>query len=305
MQKRSLWEISKLSTAVFTVMYLTLYFTKKNGDLNSTERIFVGGLTEFIKAVVCFLLGYWFEGYKTTEYMPEYIISGILSSFQSFSWIYSGQKFTSIILQILSQSKIFFVYIMATAFLKKKYTKLQSFSQCTLLLGIFVPFIANMIYKGDKLTLDVISYFDYAVAASLPFVSACSGIYFEKYVMHKVGSKWKNAVNYSITSAAVSFLGCVIAFMITNETVRFSHMNSILFISFIKSLDSLLFGYIILHYTTLMRVFITLAMGTLISIVSTIQFNEEMSISKLVSITVTVSSIALFHLPYYLQRQQA
>lgn len=304
MKQLAPWEAVKLFCFVFAVMYSTLYFTKEKKDINSAERIFVGGVTEIIKAAVCCFGAYWKEngnGYGKSEYMPEYVVCGILSSFQSFSWIHAGQKFPTFILQIFGHGKIFFVYILARIVLKRRYTVLQSISQVILILGISIPLLSEVVFLKRTTLLDQ-SVIDYFLLMCLPVSSAFSGIYFEKSIVKKIGSKWKNAVNYSVTSSFVSFMVCGMVCMCTSDRVRYDKMGDLLFVSFIKSFDSLLFGYIVIYYSTLIRVFVTIIASTVISIIMSYQFKEEITPAKGLSMTVTILSIILFHVPYYFRR---
>lgn len=300
MKQLSTWDAIKLFLLVFSVMYPTLYFTKDRKGFNTPERIFVGGVSELIKTVVCFSVAYYKEkGYRKTEYFPEYVICGILSSFQSFSWIHSGQKFPSSMVQIFSYGKVFFVYVMAMLLLKRKYTLLQSAAQVLLVLGMAIPLLTELALSKTTVLREQ-SLVDYSVLLSLPVSSAFSGIFFEKSISKKIGSRWKNAVNYSGTSSFLSFMACAAICIVSEERVRYEKMRDILFVGVVKSFDSLLFGYIIIYYTTLMRVFATTVVSILITLLTSYQFKEEITVGKGIAMGITTFSIALFHLPYYL-----
>ncbi|KAH9385686.1 uncharacterized protein NEMAJ01_0582 [Nematocida major] len=300
------WEAMKLSFFVFSILYVGLYTSKTTRTLGSAEQVLVGGISELAKAVICFACSYWREGYESTEYFKEYLVSGVLSSFQSFSWIVVGNTFTSVILQISSQSKAFFTFIMAVVFLKRKYVPLQYFSQVFFVMGIFVPLLIDRYTATEPAsTTKSNTLFEYLMLVSLPVLSACSGIFFESCICRKIRSKWKNAVNYSITSTAVSFLACAIMCAGFGFSVKPENLKKILALSSVKTLDSLLFGYIIIYYATLPRVFITLTVSSMISLLMSLQFSEPLTAVKLTSVGVTFASIALFYVPYYTQSRKA
>ncbi|KAI5160088.1 hypothetical protein NEAUS03_0860 [Nematocida ausubeli] len=289
-------EAAKISSVVFVVMYSTLYMTKTYTQLNTAEQIAVGGISELIKAVTCFIFLYFTEEYRSTEYLPGYLVSGILSSLQSVTWMQVSQAFPNLIVLISSQSKIFFVFLMAIVFMRRKYVLLQYFAQLTLLLGIFMP----VILKGTSSLNNTI--FEYVMLVSLPILSAYTGVVFEMWIAPRLKSKWKSAVNHAATSAFFSFLISAVLFA-NGHAIRLENVQSIATLSLVKSVDSIVFGYFIIYYTTLVRMLIILAISPVLSILISYQFEEAITADRIIGVAITFASILLFHLPYYLNRQ--
>ncbi|EHY66001.1 hypothetical protein NERG_00697 [Nematocida ausubeli] len=289
-------EAAKISSVVFVVMYSTLYMTKTYTQLNTAEQIAVGGISELIKAVTCFIFLYFTEEYESTEYLPGYLVSGILSSLQSVTWMQVSQAFPNLIVLISSQSKIFFVFLMAIVFMRRRYVLLQYFAQLTLLLGIFMP----VILKGTSSLNNTI--FEYVMLVGLPILSAYTGVVFEMWIAPRLKSKWKSAVNHAATSAFFSFLISAVLFA-NGHSIRLENVQSVATLSLVKSVDSIVFGYFIIYYTTLVRMLIILAISPVLSILISYQFEEAITPDRIIGVAITFASILLFHLPYYLNRQ--
>ncbi|KAI5132616.1 hypothetical protein NEAUS04_0613 [Nematocida ausubeli] len=289
-------EAAKISSVVFVVMYSTLYMTKTYTQLNTAEQIAVGGISELIKAVTCFIFLYFTEEYESTEYLPGYLVSGILSSLQSVTWMQVSQAFPNLIVLISSQSKIFFVFLMAIVFMRRRYVLLQYFAQLTLLLGIFMP----VILKGTSSLNNTI--FEYVMLVGLPILSAYTGVVFEMWIAPRLKSRWKSAVNHAATSAFFSFLISAVLFA-NGHAIRYENVQSVATLSLVKSVDSIVFGYFIIYYTTLVRMLIILAISPVLSILISYQFEEAITPDRIIGVAITFASILLFHLPYYLNRQ--
>ncbi|OAG29165.1 hypothetical protein NEIG_01450 [Nematocida sp. ERTm5] len=299
-EKLGVLETLKVSSLAFSVIYCTIYVTKTNKHLSAHENILIGGISELIKALVCFTCSFYREGYESAEYLKGYMISGILSSLQSLTWMQVSQIFPNLIVLISAQTRIFFVFLMAIVFLNRRYTKIQYSSQGLLLLGVFTPLIFG---ESESFKSESSSFIDYLMLVSLPILSACTGIVFEVFVAPKMKSKWKSAVNHSGTSAAISFLIIFCIFCAGKLNISYDHIKEIMFVSLVKSGDSLVFGYFVIKYTTLIRILITLAISPLSSFIISYQFSEDITGVKIASVAVILLSILMFHIPYYRNRQ--
>lgn len=278
---------------------LILAESKKRGALSLADRMFIAGTAELLRAAFCMAWIVLFEKDKRVEYRREYLLLGGLSSYHSFAWLFGSQEVSAVMLQILGQSKTFFVFVLSVAALGRRYTRTQWVSQAVLLGGLVFPVLVESYHKGKFAKEEggggeQMMYSVLVVSGCL--AGAFSGVYFEKTVKRKVKSPWKNALNYSISSAGASYAVMLYSMGVDGKAPAMS-LRPVGSLVLLKTTEGLLSAYIVIRYSTLAKALIVVFSTCVLSIPLSLYFGEKVSADKWISLAVVITALGMFNYP--------
>lgn len=298
MHTDELLKIGSLSGVALFATYATLYETKSGPRLSSADQLFVSTLAELLKCFLCFCGAKLLARQKSLGYSREYVLFGMLSSYQSFVWLFVAQRLSGVVLQILGHSKTFFVFVLSMLLLRRKYSRAKMVSQLLLFFGLILPCLVmvaqmNPSQVAGSMTTDNFLCSLFTLSACLS--GAFSGVLFEKTVKQKVTSKWAGSFNYSVSSFLVSLVSLLAVLAVTSERVAFSWrpLGSLIFF---KMVESLICGYVVMRYSSVMKALMVMFSTCVLSIPVSWQFNEAIEPTSVISLAVIVCALVLFNL---------
>ncbi|OAG29188.1 solute carrier family 35 (UDP-sugar transporter), member A1/2/3 [Nematocida displodere] len=290
MAKIKHWRLLGLSLANVVILYLLLFVTKTAGALTTTDKFAVTFLGESLKAVVCYLMMRWKEK-KPFVYNKKYLLIGAFSSFQSFTALKATQVLPAILLQIIWQSRTFFVFLLSHLILNRKYSRMQVFSQVVLFVALMLPLCDEEISVfGVKALSATLAWA--IVAATSCLSSAISSVYFEKIVKTSGTGMWEGSLNYSLSVALISGLGALAS--ISSKT-EIRNAPVVLTMSVLRCAEGVVIVNLVTIYSTLYRSLVSALCTGILSIPVAIQFEEKITGLGIASLGMIVVSLGLFN----------
>lgn len=297
---RQFLEISTVSVLAVAMTYGMGYFSKTGRRMSGTESAVVVLLADVIRAFLCFLLRSLYERENKIVYHKEYLLCGLLSFFQSVTWLFSIQSVYVFALQIISNTRIVFVFLLSVAFLNRKYSWWQWMAQIGIVIGIVCPhawerYISSAQKEDSKSeAFHTILYLGFVTLSCLS--SAFSGVYFEMTIKKRKIPFWSNSMYYSISGVIISFMYLASATAFKRDIKTISITGKMSLIILFKVLEGFVYSYVILNYAAIVKAFIQLVLNCFISIVMSLHLGEPIRWPSLVSLAIIVLSVIVFNL---------